>query len=186
MLLHLNGFIPGYPQQYVTSTNLYSWVKRNKVAENFCRRKERNFKASAWASSSKIRGVNCSATMPAPNKPNWGVFLQSKPFVNIISFIHATLHYMLRNSMHESLYHNRVFRLNTAWFLETIRIHSLSQCHPAFWMEHIGRHVRVLNSQYFWVKMSHVQQSSISTWEAIWAQWVFYHFQRICIGHTVS
>lgn len=113
-------------------------------------------------------------------------FLQSKPFVNIISFLHATLHYMLRNSMHESLYHNRVFRLNTAWFLETIRIHSLSQCHPAFWMEHIGRHVRVLNSQYFWVKMSQVQQSSISTWEAIWAQWVFYHFQRICIGHTVS
>ena len=41
-------------------------------------------------------------------------FLQSKPFVNIISFLHATLHYMLRNSMHESLYHNRVFRLNTA------------------------------------------------------------------------
>ena len=112
MLLHLNGFIPGYPQQYVTSTNLYSWVKRNKVEENFCRRKERNFKASTWASSSKIGGVNCSATMPAPNKPNWGVFLQSKPFVNIISFIHATLHYMLRNSMHESLYHNRVFRLN--------------------------------------------------------------------------
>ena len=141
------------------------------MEENFCRRKERNFKASAWASSSKIRGVNCSATMPAPNKLNWGVFLQSKPFVNIISFLHATLHYMLRNSMHESLYHNRVFRLNTAWFLETIRIHSLSQCHPAFWMEHIGRRVRVLNSQYFWVKMSQVQQSSISTWEAIWAQW---------------